>query len=670
MNSKLFWSASLLALPVLAGPTKEIAQRKFAAPPAPPAIIEQQEPGRGPILHSAAAEYSIGDPTPEEQLYVEMINRARANPVAEAQLFATTTDPDVRAHYDFYSVDLALMQAQFAAIPAAPPVAPNAALIAAARRQTGDMLTNAYQGHVGSDGSTFDQRITQAGYTYSTIGENVYANAESIFHGHAGFDVDWGPGTGGMQTPPGHRNTIHNPAFREVGVGVLFGRKSPAQGSTIPGSREVGPQIVTQEFGTRRPSTPLITGVVYFDLNGNNFYDIGEGIGGVRVTADGVTATAISARSGGYALPVLGNGTYTLTFAADGLPATTRTATVAQAENVKLDLLPAYTPPSVGGPPQPAINAANAYQMTAVPAAAAYQWRSFELAAPAVEGAENAGAKVTIQKVGTYDVFESVTRKSGSYSFHLAHPPDGIREQAIVLNPSYVVGASSALRFASRLGWATENQTAKVQVSTNNGATWVDVYSQAGSGAAGESTFQDRSISLAEFAGATVQIRFSYFPLPNQLVFIDTDFETGWFIDDITLDNASEIAHEQVSDAAGRSFIFSPSALGSFVLQGRARTGHDFLPWGPALTVQSREGAVNPPELRLAGLRLNNGAVELDVDLVSGSAPGALSAETKTILGTPWIAATATVQTISSTRFRLSVPVGGSSSAFYRIKAD
>ena len=31
---------------------------------------------------AAAVPYSVGDPTPEEQLYIELINRARANPAA------------------------------------------------------------------------------------------------------------------------------------------------------------------------------------------------------------------------------------------------------------------------------------------------------------------------------------------------------------------------------------------------------------------------------------------------------------------------------------------------------------------------------------------------------------------------------------------------------------
>src|SRR5690242_924638 len=77
-----------------------------APPPAPP--VEVRPPGtvrpsprpQGPTV------YSIGDPTDEEQLYLEYINRSRADPSAEGVRLATTTDADVLSAYSFFSVDL------------------------------------------------------------------------------------------------------------------------------------------------------------------------------------------------------------------------------------------------------------------------------------------------------------------------------------------------------------------------------------------------------------------------------------------------------------------------------------------------------------------------------------------------------------------------------------
>src|SRR5262249_40375589 len=158
-------------------------------------------------------------------------------------------------------------------------------------------------------------------------------------YGHAGFNVDWGNGPGGMQSPPGHRENIANPSFREVGVGVVDGSNGT-----------VGPQLVTQDFGTRQSATPLITGVVYYDFNSNSFYDLAEGIGGVTVDVSSSSYHAVTASSGGYAVPVPGNGTYTVTFIAPGLATNQQQVTVAGLQNVKLDYLPTYSPPVISGP--------------------------------------------------------------------------------------------------------------------------------------------------------------------------------------------------------------------------------------------------------------------------------------------------------------------------------
>ncbi|MBW4532315.1 MAG: CAP domain-containing protein [Pleurocapsa minor HA4230-MV1] len=79
--------------------------------------------------------------------------------------------------------------------------------------------------HTGSNGSNFDERILDAGYQYSTIGENVavgYADAETVVTGWMGSD--------------GHRENILNPAFEELGVGYSVG--------------DNGSAYWTQSFGT------------------------------------------------------------------------------------------------------------------------------------------------------------------------------------------------------------------------------------------------------------------------------------------------------------------------------------------------------------------------------------------------------------------------------------
>ncbi len=270
---------------------------------------------------------------------MEYINRARANPVAEAERLATSTDADVLRSLAQWNVVLAVMRLQFSLINPAPPLSINETLTQMARSHTDDMFNRGFQGHGDDDGqaATLATRIANSGYlngasSYS-YGENVFSYSNSVFSGHAAFEVDWGLGVSGMLVPPGHRISIHNADFREIGVGNRIG-------TNRVGSRAaVGPQLVTQEFG-RRGNDAFITGVIFRDQNGNGFYDIGEGVGGVTVNVPGADFYAVSAPSGGYSVPVPIDDTYTVSFSGGGVPDAQRAVTIANGNNAKLDYLP------------------------------------------------------------------------------------------------------------------------------------------------------------------------------------------------------------------------------------------------------------------------------------------------------------------------------------------
>jgi len=330
-----------------------IARAQVAPPPAPP-VISSAPFSTGPTEPNTTQLYSIGDPTNEEQYYLELINRARANPPAEGARLALVTDPNILSAYTAFDVNLVLMQSQFALILPSPPLSMNATLLTAARAHSQNMLQNNYQGHSGPDGSltTRLQSYTSGANGWS-LGENVYAYSKSVYYGHAGFEVDWGGSvvTGGMQSPPGHRENIHSPTFREVGIGVVLGSNG--------GSGGVGPQLVTQDFGTVGGLPPFVTGVVYRDLNNNGFYDPGEGVGGVTVTVSNSNSYAVTASSGGYAVPVPGNGSYTVTFSGGSVPTTQQNVSVINSQNVKADYIvtgsttPTPTPTATPGPGAP-----------------------------------------------------------------------------------------------------------------------------------------------------------------------------------------------------------------------------------------------------------------------------------------------------------------------------
>src|SRR5205085_8625374 len=117
-----------------------------------------------------------------------------------------------------------------------------------------------------------------------------------------------------------------------------------------------GPQLVTQDFGSVGGLSPFVTGVVYRDLNGNGFYDPGEGVGGVTVNVSNSNYYAVTAGAGGYSVPVPGNGSYVVTFSGGSAPPYQRNVNVAGGENVKADYVvtgfatptptPTATPPS------------------------------------------------------------------------------------------------------------------------------------------------------------------------------------------------------------------------------------------------------------------------------------------------------------------------------------
>jgi hypothetical protein len=604
--------------------------------------------------------YSIGSPTDEEQLYLEYINRARANPPAEGLILATTTDPNVLAAYVHFGVDTNLMQSQFNTITSTPPVAMNAQLLAAARGHSGWMFTNQCQSHTETNGSTILNpwdRITAQGYNWSICGENIYATAEFVFYGHAGFEVDWGPGTGGMQTPPGHRLNIHNAAFREVGIGVVDG---------INGS--VGPQLVTQDFATSMSATPLITGVVYYDLNTNGFYDVGEGIGGVTVQVPGSTYFAVTANSGGYAVPITNNGTYTISFSASGLTNQT-TVMVTNLFNMKVDYVPAYSPPVISGPNPAALTNNNTYSFTTVGAATNYQWEMTRpLPYTAVEGAENGSNYVTIASSPGYSVFASDVKASGSYSFHFCHPTN-TAAQLLTLNASLLPRTNSQLTFAKRLGWATSGQVARAQISANGGV-WQDVWSQAGSGGSGDASFSRVTNSLGAYAGVPVQVRFVY-DYTGGSYYPQTSSGVGLYLDDIAVSNAEQAQNPITNNVpSGSSFGFFPTNSGDYLLSVCAQLPGRTLPWGPAIRVSVSN--LPPMTIQFTGQPARSGnqfQANFNVANYRNGTPFLLLKTSD--LGGSWTTDTvATVQTIvSNTQFRVTT-TNSTNRAFFRIKSN
>ncbi|MFO0913887.1 MAG: SdrD B-like domain-containing protein [Pirellulales bacterium] len=234
--------------------------------------------------------------TPQEQLLIELVNRARANPTAEAARYGISLNQDLDP--GTISADPKM------------PLAPNQILAAAATGHAQDMLNRQFFEHVNPDGKNPSDRAIALGYPtgageniawygYSTgidrIGE-VYARHEALF------------------LSKGHRVNMLTTHYREIGTSVRYGTFE-----NLPAI------MVAEEFGNRGGNI-FLTGVAYTDqLINDNFYTATEGLGNITITATsdqtGTVYTTVTEPAGGYAMQ-LPNGTYHVQASGTGLPFT------------------------------------------------------------------------------------------------------------------------------------------------------------------------------------------------------------------------------------------------------------------------------------------------------------------------------------------------------------
>jgi uncharacterized protein YkwD len=231
---------------------------------------------------------------------LQLINEARTNPAAAAAQLTSNLTPTVQATIQYYNVNLQQAKQTIATATPQPPLAWNAALANAAQRQSQYQADNQIQSHTGANGSTSPQRIQQAGYTGATSSaENAFAYASSVDQAMQAFLIDWGVPS------DGHRINIQQPgvsaqnAYRDVGIGLV---------QTSPSNSSFGPTVVTQDFASRANSQAQLVGVAYYDNSGTNFYQPGEGQGGVQIDAVNLQTGAVTSTqtwdSGGYELPL------------------------------------------------------------------------------------------------------------------------------------------------------------------------------------------------------------------------------------------------------------------------------------------------------------------------------------------------------------------------------
>ncbi len=512
-------------------------------------------------LCPAHTRYEFGNPTAEEQLYIEYINRARSNPAAEGIRLANTTDSEVVAAYTYFGLNRTLMKAEMSALPQCPPLAPNASLTTASRGHSQWMLARGVQLHTQTNpSSTISGRVIAAGFDLALISENISAYSKDVFYGHASFETDWGPGgTGGMQAGRGHRTNIHNPAYREIGVGVANG--------IHPTNNLIGPQLVTQNIGTRKMSGYFATGVAYFDFNSNNFYDIGEGLGGLTVKVSGSNYYCITAEGGGWSIPIsASSGTvdYTITFSGSNLNEDIN-LTAPGDQNIKADLKLSYAPPLITSATTAGVNVPYPFYFSGVPGISNYEFTRWTIASAPQENC-NSLAGVTMSLNAGYTGLNTTFKYEGAAAFQLtsAGSPNS---QFIMLNRTYFGGNNPSFNFRSRLGTTTAGNLHRVQFQERGSAVWQDCYTQ--SGGSTESTFSLRTVSLPSLAGKAFKLRFllSYVTTnPPAGYYPGTESNKGWMIDSIAFNNISSISNQATQTIDGTSAVFTPMTQGNLLL--------------------------------------------------------------------------------------------------------
>jgi len=252
----------------------------------------------------------MADVTAQEQLMLELVNRARMDPLAEAARFGIDLNQGLAAG----TITSAAKQV----------LAMNDLLVASSRNHSSWMLAADVFSHTGSGGSDAGQRMAAAGYTFTgswTWGENIAWSGTSP--GPIDATTSIVSQHRGLFLSSGHRTNILGDAYREIGVGQQIG-------NFLSGGTDWSASMVTQNFA-KSGANLFLTGVVYTDSVNDDFYGIGEGVGGVTVSVAGGPSD-VSNSAGGYEIG-LAPGPKTVTIGGVTL------GLAVGASNVKLDLV-------------------------------------------------------------------------------------------------------------------------------------------------------------------------------------------------------------------------------------------------------------------------------------------------------------------------------------------
>ncbi|MEL6494791.1 MAG: CAP domain-containing protein [Cyanobacteria bacterium J06623_7] len=264
----------------------------------------------------------MAQPTALEQFLLELINRARLNPLGEANRFniglndgldpgTISTDPQQALAYNFLLDDAANFHSQW-------------------------MFDNQKFQHGGeippgeTEADRGGDRMEDAGYEFTgnwAWGENLgnVGTSGTLNVNNAVLQINQG-----LFGSPFHRQNILDGVFREVGLSALQG--------DFTGYDTL---LVVENFA-KSGSDIFLTGVAFDDLTIDDaFYSVGEGLNQIQVLAtrqgDNAVFTTTTGNAGGYQL-ALDPGTYQVSFRQNNQTLGSDRQVTLVDRNLKLDL--------------------------------------------------------------------------------------------------------------------------------------------------------------------------------------------------------------------------------------------------------------------------------------------------------------------------------------------
>ncbi|MBL9146405.1 MAG: hypothetical protein JNM99_22185 [Verrucomicrobiaceae bacterium] len=189
------------------------------------------------------------------------------------------------------------------------------------------------------------------------------------------------------------------------------------------------------------------------------------------------------------------------------------------------------------------------------------------------EGAEDSPAPQITEGISAgYTLRQTGLVRTGSKAFQLTYPSGVFSDQTFTVTRNVIPGATSNLQFYDRARFSVTTTTLEAQVSTDNGSTWTTVSTRNGVGlssALWDASWISRNVSLSAYAGLPIQVRFTM-KANGGSVTQGASSSFGFFIDDITITNATQLVNTTTTMLAGSatSFNLNATTAGSALVNG------------------------------------------------------------------------------------------------------